>query len=60
MTRLEVFKVESASRPGLVHTVRLWKNGGDCTCESFELGHVNPCRHIRIARIRQAKSRQAA
>lgn len=46
--------VESASRPGLMHTVTLEPES--CSCEAT----VRVCRHIRIARIRAAKARPCA
>ncbi len=45
----ETVKVESASRPGRVHTVD--PERGYCSCKATVL-----CRHIRQARIRQAKA----
>jgi len=44
-------EVESASRPGLLHTVTLEPE--NCSCEAT----VPVCRHIRVARIRAAKAR---
>jgi hypothetical protein len=48
-------EVESASRPGLFHTVAL-EPEESCSCEAT----VPVCRHIRIARIRAAKARPCA
>jgi hypothetical protein len=47
--RERLVKIESTSRPGLVHRVDL--AAGTCSCEAT----VEVCRHIRIARIRAAK-----
>jgi hypothetical protein len=48
-------EVESSSRPGLRHVVTL-EPEESCSCEAAIL----VCRHIRIARIRAAKSRPCA
>lgn len=50
-----VVRIDSASRPNIKHTVRLGKYP-TCTCEAFEFG-TRPCKHIRIARVRQATRR---
>lgn len=50
-------EIESASRPGLKHTVRLG-NKPSCTCEAFQFGGTKLCRHIRIARVRAERARR--
>ena len=50
-----IVKIESSSRPGRTHFVRLSPEGDACGCEHFQ--HTRQvCRHIRQARIRQAKA----
>jgi len=50
-----IVKVESSSRPGKVHFVRLAEEGDACSCEHHVITR-EVCRHIRQARIRQAKA----
>lgn len=54
-TKGKIVKIESSSRPGKVHFVRLAEEGDACSCEHHVVTR-QVCRHIRQARIRQVKA----